>query len=73
MILTRSISPLRGPGMCPCVCRTGQQGKHAFVEVAAAAVTVEDCWRLVDTSERTQRHCIMLENCCWQKMELFVS
>ena len=38
-----------------------QAGKHAFVEVPAAT-TVEDCWRLVDTSERTRRHCVMLEN-----------
>lgn len=48
-----------------------QQGKHAFVEVSAA-VTVDDCWKLVDTSERTQRHCVMLENCCYGENELFV-
>ena len=46
-------------------------GKHAFIEVAAA-VTVDDCWKLVDTSERTQRHCVMLENCCYGENELFV-
>jgi hypothetical protein len=46
-------------------------GKHAFVEVAAA-VTVDDCWRLVDASERLQRHCVMLENCCYGENELFV-
>ena len=39
-------------------------GKHVAVEVPAAG-TLEDCWRLVDTSEKTQRHCIMLENCCY--------
>ncbi|MCU0748708.1 MAG: Gfo/Idh/MocA family oxidoreductase [Akkermansiaceae bacterium] len=48
-----------------------QQGKHAFVEVSAA-VTVDECWQLVDTSERTQRHCVMLENCCYGENELFV-
>jgi Oxidoreductase family, NAD-binding Rossmann fold len=47
------------------------RGKHAFVEVAAAS-TVDDCWRLVDTSERLQRHCILLENCCYGENELFV-
>lgn len=51
--------------------RTMERGKHAFIEVAAA-VTVDDCWRLVDTSERTQRHCVMLENCCYGQNELFV-
>lgn len=55
----------------PMAVRTMEQGKHAFVEVSAA-VTVEDCWRLVDTSERTQRHCVMLENCCYGENELFV-
>jgi predicted dehydrogenase len=55
----------------PMSLRSMERGKHAFVEVAAA-VTVQDCWRLVDTSERTQRHCVMLENCCYGENELFV-
>ncbi len=46
-------------------------GKHAFVEVPAAT-TIEDCWKLVDTSEKTRRHCIMLENCCYGYNELLV-
>jgi predicted dehydrogenase len=48
-----------------------EAGKHAFVEVPAAT-TVEDCWRLVETSEKTRRHCIMLENCCYGDNELMV-
>jgi hypothetical protein len=48
-----------------------ERGKHAFVEVAAA-MTVEDCWKLVNTSERTRRHCVMLENCCYGENELLV-
>jgi hypothetical protein len=55
----------------PMSLRAMQRGKHAFVEVAAA-MTVEDCWRLVNESERTQRHCVMLENCCYGENELFV-
>ncbi len=55
----------------PMCLRVMERGKHAFVEVAAA-VTVDDCWRLVETSERTQRHCVMLENCCYGENELFV-
>jgi len=51
--------------------RTMERGKHAFVEVSAA-MTIEDCWRLVNASERTRRHCIMLENCCYGENELFV-
>jgi len=55
----------------PMALRAMEHGKAAFIEVSAA-VTVEDCWRLVDTSERTQRHCVMLENCCYGENELFV-
>jgi predicted dehydrogenase len=47
-----------------------QAGKHAFTEVPAAT-TVEDCWKLVETAEKTQRHCMMLENCCYGREELF--
>jgi hypothetical protein len=45
------------------------KGKHALVEVPAAT-TVADCWKMVDTSEKTRRHCIMLENCCYGHTEL---
>jgi predicted dehydrogenase len=44
-------------------------GKIAAVEVPAAT-TLADCWRLVDTSERTRKHCVMLENCCYGESEL---
>ena len=44
-------------------------GKHVATEVPAAT-TIADCWRLVDTAEQTQRHCIMLENCCYDEFEL---
>jgi len=55
----------------PMCLRAMERGKHAFVEVAAA-MTVKDCWDLVNTSERTRRHCVMLENCCYGENELFV-
>src|SRR5438270_4680375 len=55
----------------PMALRSMEHGKHAFVEVPAA-VTLDDCWRLVNVSERTQRHCVMLENCCYGENELFV-
>ncbi len=48
-----------------------EAGKHAAVEVPAA-VTLEECWQLVETSERTRRHCIMLENCCYDYWETLV-
>lgn len=44
-------------------------GKHVCVEVPAAT-TVEECWQLVETSERTRKHCMMLENTCYDFFEL---
>lgn len=38
-----------------------EHGKHVASEVPAAA-TVEECWKLVETAERTRKHMIMLEN-----------
>lgn len=46
-----------------------QHGKHVATEVPAA-VTVEECWRLVETSEKTRKHCMILENCCYDFFEL---
>ena len=46
-------------------------GRHAATEVPAA-YTIEDCWKLVDTSEKTRRHCIMIENCCYGENETLV-
>jgi Glycosyl hydrolase 109, C-terminal domain/Oxidoreductase family, NAD-binding Rossmann fold len=48
-----------------------QQGKHVATEVPAAN-TLDECWSLVDMSEKTRRHCIMLENCCYGQNELMV-
>lgn len=44
-------------------------GAHAFVEVPMA-ITIEDIWKIIDTSERTQKHCMMLENCNYGREEL---
>jgi predicted dehydrogenase len=46
-------------------------GKHVGSEVAIAS-TLEDCWELVETSEKTRRHCLMMENCCYGNSELTV-
>lgn len=46
-----------------------QHGKHVVVEVPAAT-SVAECWQLVDVSEQTRRHCMMLENCCYDFFEL---
>ena len=46
-------------------------GKHAATEVPAA-VTIDECWELVETSEKTGLHCVMMENCCYDRVELMV-
>lgn len=43
--------------------------KHVVVEVPAA-ITVDECWELVETSENTRKHCMMLENCCYDFFEM---
>ena len=48
-----------------------QAGKHAATEVPAA-VTIDECWQLVETSEKTGLHCVMMENCCYGRSELMV-
>lgn len=48
-----------------------ENGKHAATEVPAA-VTVEDCWKLVETSERTGLHCVMMENANYQRNEMTI-
>ncbi len=46
-----------------------KNGKHAAVEVPAA-MTLDECWQLVDAAEETRRHCMMLENCCYDFFEM---
>jgi len=46
-------------------------GKHAATEVPAAE-TIEDCWKLIETSERTGKHCIMMENCNYDREEMMI-
>lgn len=46
-------------------------GKHTGTEVPSA-YKLDDCWKLVDTSERTRRHCMLMENCCYDYDELII-
>jgi hypothetical protein len=46
-----------------------KNGKHAATEVNAG-LTIDQCWELVETSEKTKKHCMMLENCCYDFFEL---
>ena len=46
-----------------------EHGKHVAIEVPSAE-TLKACWDLVNTSERTRCHCMILENCCYDFFEL---
>lgn len=48
-----------------------QAGKHVAIEVPAA-VTLQECWDLVNTAEQTQLNCMMLENVCYGDEELWI-
>ena len=46
-----------------------QQGAHAFVEVPLGLTNAE-LWNIVDTSEKTGKHCMMMENVNYGRTEL---
>ena len=64
-----SIAVPRGPLHAKMAVCAMENGKHVAVE-APAASTLEEAWKLVETSERTKKHCMMLENCCYDFFEL---
>lgn len=53
----------------PMAIETMQQGAHAFVEVPLG-LTVKELWDIVDTSEKTGKHCMMMENVNYGRVEL---
>jgi len=46
-------------------------GKHAATEVPAA-VTLDDCWQLVETAEKTGKYCMLMENCNYDRVEMII-
>ena len=48
-----------------------KQGKDVAMEVPGVT-SIEDCWRIVRTSEETRKHCMMLENCCYGYNETLI-
>ncbi|MFQ5528815.1 MAG: Gfo/Idh/MocA family oxidoreductase [Gemmatimonadota bacterium] len=54
------------------ICVSGMEnGKHTATEVPAA-YTIEDCWKLVEYAEKHARHCVMMENVNYGRMEMMV-
>ena len=48
-----------------------ENGKHAATEIPMA-ITLDECWQLVEVSERKKRHCVAMENCCYDRTELMI-
>lgn len=46
-----------------------QNGKHTAIEVPSA-MNLEQCWDLINESEKTRKHCMILENCCYDWFEM---
>ena len=46
-----------------------ENGKHTAIEVPSA-MNLEQCWSLIDLSEKTRLHCFILENCCYDYYEM---
>ena len=53
----------------PMAIESMKKNAHAFVEVPIAT-TIEDMWRIIDTSEKTKKHCMMMENVNYGRDEL---
>lgn len=46
-------------------------GKHTATEVPAA-MTLDDCWAIVEAAEKYRKHCVLMENCNYDRMEMMV-
>ena len=46
-----------------------EHGKHVAIEVPSA-MTLDEIWALINTSEKTRKHCMQLENCVYDFFEL---
>ena len=46
-----------------------KDGKHVAIEVPSA-MTMDEIWELINTSEKTRKHCMQLENCVYDFFEL---
>ena len=53
----------------PMVIEAMNSGAHAFVEVPMAT-TIEDMWEIINTSEKTRKHCMMMENVNYGRDEM---
>jgi predicted dehydrogenase len=53
----------------PIILAALRNGKHSASEVPLA-YTVDDCWAVVEAAEKFHRHCVMMENCNYDRLEM---
>ena len=46
-----------------------ENGKNVAIEVPSA-MNLKECWELINLSEKTRKHCMILENCCYDWFEM---
>lgn len=46
-----------------------ENGKHTAIEVPSV-MNLDQCWQLINLSETTRKHCMILENCCYDYYEM---
>ena len=46
-----------------------ENGKHTAIEVPSA-MNLQECWDLINLSEKNRKHCMILENCCYDWFEM---
>lgn len=46
-----------------------ENGKNTAIEVPSA-MNLDQCWTLINLSEKNRKHCMILENCCYDYYEM---
>lgn len=46
-----------------------ENGKNVAIEVPSA-MNLQECWDLINLSEKNRKHCMILENCCYDWFEM---
>lgn len=46
-----------------------ENGKHVALEVPSV-MNLDQCWSLINLAEKNRKHCMILENCCYDWFEL---
>ena len=50
--------------------RSGVTGAQAELVISWINSYLEQCWELINLSETTRKHCMILENCCYDWFEM---